>query len=128
VPFVDHRALPAFYTAADAFVLPSLTEGHPKVLLEAMSCGRPCIASDVGGNRSILAGRDAGLLFDPADPGALASAIERVLTQEGLARRLGDRARAEVTTRYDLAVLVAREIDLLQRVAEAGRRGRSRSA
>jgi len=128
VPFVDHLALPAVYAAADAFVLPSLTEGHPKVLLEAMSCGLPCVASDVGGNRSILAGKGAGLLFDPGDPGALASAIERVLMQEGLARSLGDRARAEVTERYDLAVLVAREIALLQRVASAAGRARARSA
>ena len=128
VPFVDHLALPAVYAAADAFVLPSFTEGHPKVLLEAMSCGLPCVASDVGGNRSILAGTDAGLLFDPSDPGALASAIERVLTQEGLARGLGDRARAEVCERYDLAVLVAREVALLQRVASAAGRARARSA
>jgi len=116
-PFVDHLALPAVYTSADVFVLPSLTEGHPKVLLEAMSCGVPCVASDVGGNRAILAGREAGLLVDPGDEGALAAAIERVLTHEAFARDLGERARAEILGRYDLGALVAREIALLKRIA-----------
>jgi glycosyltransferase involved in cell wall biosynthesis len=127
VPFADHLALPAIYRSADVFVLPSLTEGHSKVLLEAMSCGLPCVASDVGGNRAILAGRGAGLLFDPGDAGALAAAIERVLTHEALARDLGERARAEVDERYDLAALVALEIALLKQVASAAGRARARS-
>lgn len=118
-PFVDHRALPAVFAAADVFVLPSLTEGHPKVLLEAMSSGLACIASNVGGNRTIIADGDSGLLVDPQDPGALAERLERLLTQELYARALGERARAEVLARYDLAALVAGEIALLRRVAGA---------
>src|SRR5437870_3435936 len=79
VPSVDHRELPRLYGAADVFVLPSFTEGHSKVLLEAMSCGLPCVASDIGANRSVLADGDAGLLFDPHDAGALAARLEQVL-------------------------------------------------
>lgn len=119
LPFVDHRRLPGVFAEADAFVLPSFTEGHPKVLLEAMSSGLPCIASDVGGNRAILADGETGLLFDPRDPGALAERLERVLGQDDYARRLGEHARAEVVARYDLVALVEREIELLRRVARA---------
>ena len=43
--------LPAVYGAADVFVLPSFTEGHPKALIEAMGCGLPCVVSNCGGNR-----------------------------------------------------------------------------
>ena len=118
-PFVDHRELPRLYTSARVFVLPSLTEGHPKVLLEAMSCGVPCVASSVGGSRSILSDGDTGLLFEPGDVGGLAARIEQVLTQPELSRRLGERARAEILERYALARLVAGEIDLLRRVARA---------
>jgi glycosyltransferase involved in cell wall biosynthesis len=117
VDFVDHRSVPALLAGADAFVLPSFTEGHPKALLEAMSCGLPCVASDIGGNRAIVTDGETGLLFDPADPGALASLLERVLTREDEARRLGERGRAAVLARYDLTALVGREIDLLRRVA-----------
>lgn len=119
-PFLDHRALPAVFAEADAFVLPSLTEGHPKVLLEAMSSGLPCVASNVGGNRAIIAHGESGLLFEPGDPGALAERLERVLGQERYARALGARARAEIVAHYDLATLVAAEIALLRRLAGAG--------
>ena len=114
---VDQRRLPPVYASADVFVLPSFTEGHPKVLLEAMSCGVPCLASNIGGNRSILANGEAGILFDPRDTGALANGLEHVFSQEEFARGLGERARARVLERYDLGVLVKREIELLHRVA-----------
>ncbi len=120
LPVVDHRELPGYLRKADAFVLPSLTEGHPKVLLEAMSCGLPCVASSVGGNRAILRDGETGLLFDPLDAGALAERLERIFGDHELARRLGERARREVLERYDLTMLVAREIDLLKRVAGGG--------
>ena len=116
-PFVEHRRLPAIFAHADAFVLPSFTEGHPKVLLEAMSVGLPCVASNVGGNRAILTDGVTGLLFDLADPGALADALARVLGDDTLARRLGAPARAEMQERYDLRRLVSREIELLRSVA-----------
>jgi glycosyltransferase involved in cell wall biosynthesis len=119
LPLVDHRELPAFFARADAFVLPSFTEGHPKVLLEAMSCGIPCVASNVGGNRAILTDGETGLLFDPRDASALAGALERVLSQVEFARRLGERARARIVEHYDLGRLVEREIELLGRVVRA---------
>jgi glycosyltransferase involved in cell wall biosynthesis len=117
VPFVDHRELPRLYARARAFVLPSLTEGHPKVLLEAMACGVPCVASNVGGSRAILSGDDAGLLFEASDAAGLAARLEQVLTQPEAARRLSERGRAAVVGSYDLEQLVASEIALLRRVA-----------
>jgi glycosyltransferase involved in cell wall biosynthesis len=114
LPVVDHGRLPAVYAGADVFVLPSFTEGHAKVLLEAMSCGVPCVASNVGGNRAAIADGRTGLLVDPADAGALADAIERLLTDGELARRLGEAARQEILERYDLAAAMTREIELLR--------------
>lgn len=116
---VDHRDLPDWYRRADVFVLPSFTEGHPKVLLEAMASGLACVASDCTGNRAILTDGDNGLLFDPADAAALAARLERVFADRDLARRLGERARERVLADYDLRRLVEREIELLRRVASA---------
>jgi glycosyltransferase involved in cell wall biosynthesis len=116
-PFVEHRELPAILAEADVFVLPSRTEGHPKILLEAMACGRPCVASAVGGNAAIVADGETGLMFPPGDAGALADRLERLLRDPGLAAAIGVRARAEVVARYDLGALVSREIDLLRAVA-----------
>lgn len=117
---VDQRRLPEVYGAADVFVLASFTEGHPKVLLEAMACGVPCVASDCAGNRSLVADGRTGLLFDPHRPKALAACLDRLLTEPGLGRRLAAAARAEIVARYDLRALVQREIVLVRQVAGGG--------
>jgi glycosyltransferase involved in cell wall biosynthesis len=113
---VDQTALPAIYAEADAFVLASFTEGHPKVLLEAMSAGLPCVVADNEGTRSLVTPGTTGLVFDASRPDELAACLDRVLGDAGLARRLGEAARTEVVARYDLAALVAREIALLRDV------------
>ncbi|HZP37433.1 MAG TPA: glycosyltransferase [Methylomirabilota bacterium] len=117
---IPQPALPAVYGGADAFVLASFTEGHPKVLLEAMACGVPCVASDCVGNRSLVTDGRTGLLFDPHDEKALARCLERILHEPGLAGRLAAAARSEVVARYGLSSLVAREIALLRDVAGGG--------
>jgi len=120
VPVVEHRRVPAYLADADAFVLPSSIEGHPKALLEAMSAGVPCVASSVGGNRAIIEQGVTGLLFDVGDEGALADALARVLGDPDSARARAERARARVVERYDLVRLVAEEIELLKRLARSG--------
>jgi len=109
--------LPPFYAGADAFVLASFTEGHPKVLLEAMASGVPCVVSDCEGNRSLVTDGRTGLLFDPRRAEDLADSLARVITDRALAETLGKAGRGMVVARYDLGVLVAAEIALLQRVA-----------
>ena len=113
---VDQRRLPALYAAADAFVLASFTEGHPKALVEAMSSGLPCVASDCAGNRSLVTDGVTGLLFDPRRPEALTACLERVLTDPTLAAALGRAARKTVTEHYDLTACVEREIALLKSI------------
>ena len=114
---VDQRRLPQLYAAADAFVLASFTEGHPKVLIEAMSAGLPCVASDCDGNRSLVTPERTGLLFDPNRPADLAACLERVLTDHALAESLGRAARELVVAQYDLGRRVQQEIAVLKSVA-----------
>jgi glycosyltransferase involved in cell wall biosynthesis len=116
---VEQTKLPAIYAEADVFVLASFTEGHPKVLLEAMACGLPCVVSDCAGNRSLVTHGLTGLLFDPRDPRQLADRLRQVLDDHDLGRRLGQAARAMVTS-YDLGATVGREIALLHDVAQSG--------
>jgi glycosyltransferase involved in cell wall biosynthesis len=114
---VPQERLPPLYAAADAFVLASFTEGHPKVLLEAMAAGLPCVVSDCEGNRSLVVDGKTGLLFDPHRPADLADRLATVLTDGILVEALGGAGRALVVDRYDLGTLVAQEIALLRRVA-----------
>jgi len=114
---VEHSALPEQLRRADVFVLPSLIEGHPKALLEAMACGLPCVASDCEGNRDVIDDGETGLLAPFDDVQALAVQIARVLEDKALARTLGQQAREAAVRRYDLNTLLAREVALLQRIA-----------
>ena len=114
---LPHGELPAYLHRADVFVLPSLTEGHPKALIEAMACGLACVASARGGNLTLIEDGVTGLLFDPESVDAMAAAIDRVLADRELARRLGDAARGVVVTRYDAHVLLAEEVRFVKRAA-----------
>lgn len=80
------------YRESDIFVLPSLTEGSPQTLFEAMACGIPVIATRVGGVPHVIKDNENGILIDPASPGALCDAIDRLSENHGLRKRLATRA------------------------------------
>jgi glycosyltransferase involved in cell wall biosynthesis len=90
----------------DLFVLPSLWEGLPFVLVEASALGKPIIATAVDGVPEIIDNGKTGLLVPPGDPGALAEAAIRLLKDKEEARRLGDTARALVPPRFPLRRMV----------------------
>lgn len=113
---VAHERLPALLAGADLFVLCSLSEGHPKALLEAMSCGLPCVGSDVPGTRDVIRHEETGLL-SALSAEALAEAMRRILEEPALAARLGAAARAFIVENYELGVLLGREIEAMQELA-----------
>lgn len=80
--------LRAFYRGADVFVLPSVSEGTPKVLLEAMASAVPVVATDVGGVSTVVESGVNGLLVPPKSPSDLASAVRRVVEDGDLRRRI----------------------------------------
>ena len=91
----------------DVFVLPSLWEGLPLVLIEAAALGKPIVATAVEGTREIVTDGETGLLVPPADPAALAAAVNRLLDDPALATRLGARARDTIPPRFTLAKMIA---------------------
>lgn len=109
----------AFYHALDLFVLPSLWEGLPYSLLEAMACGRAVVATRVGGVGDVVADGSDGLLVSPADSIALARAIVTVLSDPVLRERLGRTAALTVTRRFQKKAMLARIAELYE--LEAGK-------
>ena len=79
------------YAAGQVVVLSSISEGFPYTLIEAMACGRPCVATDVGGVTEALGG--AGLVVPPRRPDDMAQACLTLLKEVDLRRRLGSEAR-----------------------------------
>jgi len=107
--------LPAEYQAARCFVLPSLTEGHPKALLEAMACGVPVAVSDrVEG---VVRHEETGLVFRAKDVGDMRGQIRRLIEDDALAARLGAAARREALARWDARALMPREIEIVKEAA-----------
>ena len=88
----DQDTLQYYYSAAEVVVMPSDYESFGMVALEAMACGTPVIASDVGGLAYLVKHGRTGYRVPARDPEALADKITRLLTDEALRRRIGQRA------------------------------------
>jgi len=88
----DQDTLQYYYSAAEMVVMPSDYESFGMVALEAMACGTPVIASDVGGLAFLVQHGRTGYRVPARDPAALAAKMTRLLTDEGLRRRIGQRA------------------------------------
>jgi glycosyltransferase involved in cell wall biosynthesis/O-antigen ligase len=92
--------IPQLLALMDVFVLSSLFEGLPMALLEAMSAGKACVATNVSGNPELLRENVTGLLVPPKNPDALAVAIEKILVSDSLRMELGKNARALIEQNY----------------------------
>lgn len=98
----DPDGIVAALQRSDVLLHPSVDEGLPNVLIEAMACGVPLVATDCGGVREALVDGVQGLLVAPRDPAALAAAIERLWRSPELRERMGDAGRATVVARFTL--------------------------
>jgi len=99
VPFVTREEIPAVYGSHDIFVFPSLVEGMPLTLLEAMATGMPVVTSNTCGMADVVEDEVNGLLVPAADAGKLAVGIERLCQSTELRKRLG-LAGQETMRRY----------------------------
>ncbi|MHB2025061.1 MAG: glycosyltransferase [Elusimicrobiota bacterium] len=91
----------------DLFVLPSLWEGLPNVLLEAMSAGAPCAASAVDGIPEVVGNGETGFLFPPGDPGALARAIMTAASDKALLKKIGRAGQGFVRGKFLFSSMIS---------------------
>lgn len=112
---VANESLPGLYAKADAFALVSQYEGHPKSLIEAMSCGLPVIGSRVRGIADLIEDGSNGLLAEP-NPKSVAAAIEK-LRSVSLRQKLGAAAHEFARTRFDLDVYADSLLEIIQDAA-----------
>jgi sugar transferase (PEP-CTERM/EpsH1 system associated) len=99
--------VPDLLGAFDLFVLPSLAEGFSNTIIEAMACGLPVVATDVGENARLVANGETGRIVPPGDPEALGAAIEDYCRAPDRARRDGFEARRRVERDYTIEKMVA---------------------
>lgn len=120
--------VPALLQAIDVFALPSLSEGLPLAVIEAMAAGRPVVATAVGGTCEVLRDDDTGLLVPPGDPAALAAGIGRLLAQADTRTRLTANAARQVAREFDMATTMKRYLELYDRLTGAAEGGPARPA
>src|SRR2546425_13116649 len=110
-----------FYRTADIFCAPSTgQESFGIVLLEAMAAGLPIVASDIHGYKRVVQRNVTGLLVEPRDPDAIAAALERLICEPELRRRLGD-AGARRAPEYDWSHVTGQLVDVYQEVIQRHR-------
>ncbi|MGD0153002.1 MAG: glycosyltransferase family 4 protein [Thermacetogeniaceae bacterium] len=100
--------IPELLAQMSVVTVPSLNEAFALSLVEAMSMGKPCVASNIGGIREILVDRENGLLVEPGNPRALASRIAWLLERPDEARQMGEAAARTAASRFDARVMTER--------------------
>jgi glycosyltransferase involved in cell wall biosynthesis len=120
--------VPQLLRALDVFVLTSRWEGMPLVLLEALACGVPVVASDIAGNRDAVEHGRTGLLADVGSPKSFAENVARLLTDHTLRHNFQVAARESAERRFSLTTTVAQVRSLYRSLLEkaSGRRSANR--
>ncbi|MFQ5700614.1 MAG: glycosyltransferase [Acidobacteriota bacterium] len=117
VDFLGFRSdIPALLAGSDVLVLASIEEGMPNPLLEAMACGVPAVATDVGGNGEVIEDDRTGYLVRRTDPVAMADRVVRLLLDEPIRRRMGEAARRRYEAHFTLDGMLASYHRLYERV------------
>ena len=112
--------VPAILETSDLFVLSSYREGFPISILEAMAVGRPCVVTDVGGNREGVVDAETGYLSQPGDPAELARPIVRLLQDDELRRTMGQAAQRRVNQLFSVDAMVEQTTSLYEGLLAPG--------
>ena len=97
---VPHTLVPNFLAASDVVVLPSYSEGHPKILIEAMIMSKPLVATDVIGIQDVVENRKDAILVKPGDAKGLAEALQMLIENDNRARTIAYNAKRKALNEY----------------------------
>ncbi len=114
---ISREVLPLYYSAADVCTVPSRYESFGLVAVEAMACGTPIVASRVGGLQFTIQDQQSGILVPHSDHVALASGLERALTDEALVRKMTAGAR-RAAIRYSWQMVSSSVVDVYQQLVD----------
>ena len=111
------------YAIADVFVLPSLSEGLPLTLLEAMAYKKCAVVTDVPGNSDVIQNGKNGVLVEPANQIQLGEKINYLLETPKIRERFGKNARTDIEEKYNLDIAIKRILDVYEEITEKQNNG-----
>ena len=114
---VPYDSVAEYLRRSDGYVSTSLAEGHPKALIEAMSCALPCVVSSSAGNSALIRHGDNGCLMDLTDKQGWVRALVQLADDASLRAHFGEKARQDILESYDLRKTLVSEIAFLKRAA-----------
>ena len=104
---ISRERLPRLYSTVNMYVTATVADNLPYAILEAMACGLPVVATNVGGIPELVTDGESGLLVPPADPDVLGAAILHLLRDPDLASRMGKEGRGRVEREFTMAKFVS---------------------
>lgn len=116
----DDYSLALLYSAVDVVLLPSMNENLPNVVLEALSCGTPCVAFNVGGVADLVEHEVNGYLASPLDSADLANGIQFVLSDSTRWHDLSNKSRNSVLVKFDISTVSRQYERLYQELIKLG--------
>ena len=114
------------YSQCEVFACPSVYEPFGIINLEAMACERPVVASAVGGIQEVVVPGETGFLVPPADPKALADALNKVLRDKEMAHRFGQAGRKRVVEHFSWSSIAEKTIAMYQELLEEWKAGKTK--
>ena len=117
---VPHNDLPAYYSLIDVFAHPSLRDGMPNAVLEAMACGRAVIATPVGGVVDVIEDGKNGVFINVNDADDLAKKFRRLLGDSERRTQLGKNARESIADRFTSMQELQANLDVYRKVVVSG--------
>jgi len=117
--YIENADTVKYYNAADVFVMPTLTlEGLPFVLLEAMACAKPVIASRSGGNLEVIDDNVNGFLIEPGNTDELSNKIASIAGASDLRTRLSESAREKIVKSFSMDRMINRYKDVMEAMSK----------
>lgn len=113
---ISSEDIPQYYQAADIFVLPSYTEGTPLAVIEAMACGLPIIASNVGGISEIVISNENGFIISPKNIKELSSKLRVLVKNQSLRSKFSNKSLKIINSEFNIDKKVEKLIDLYKNI------------
>ena len=117
-PPIPQTELNEFYNRSKIFVLVSLEEGMPKVILEAMACRLPVVATNICGNKDAVVDGKTGFLIAPKKPEGLAEKIKILLKKGDLREKMGKQGRERVEKYFTWENVARQTLDVYEKILE----------